>query len=64
MGYAPGHAQPGVSVELSDGRILTVFLFHYDAPWNNGSFSSKVLGMTAAVYWSPYADEGSPQSAS
>ena len=53
-----------VSVELSDGRILTVFLFHYDAPWNNGSFSSKVLGMTAAVYWSPYADEGSPQSAS
>ena len=43
-----------VSVELSDGRILTVFLFHYDAPWNKGSFSSAVLGITAVVIWSPY----------
>ena len=43
-----------VSVELSDGRILTIFLFHYDAPWNKGSFSSAVLGLSAVVIWSPY----------
>jgi len=42
------------SVLLSDGRILTIFLYHYDAPWGNGSFGSTVLGITSAVIWSPY----------
>ncbi len=43
-----------VSVELADGRILTSFLFHYDAPWNKGSFNAAVLGISAVVIWSPY----------
>ena len=42
-----------VSVELSDGRILTIFLYHYDAPWGKGSFGSAVLGITSVVIWSP-----------
>ena len=42
-----------VSIELSDGRIFTLFLYHYDAPWNKGSFDSAVLGSTSAVIWSP-----------
>ncbi len=42
-----------VSVQLADGRTLTVFLFHYDAPWDKGSFSAAVLGMTGVVIWSP-----------
>ena len=44
-----------VSVELADGRILTIFLFHYDAPWDQGSFNAAVLGISAVVIWSPYA---------
>ncbi len=42
------------SVPLSDGRILTVFLYHYDAPWGEGSFDCSVVGITSAVIWSPY----------
>jgi len=42
-----------VSIELSDGRIMAVFLYHYDAPWNEGSFGSSVLGITSAVFWRP-----------
>ena len=41
-----------VSVELADGRILTIFLYHYDAPWFKGSFNSAVLGITSVVIWS------------
>lgn len=45
------------SIELADGRILTVFTYHYHASWGPGSFGASALGMTQAVFWSPYADE-------
>ena len=48
-----------VSLELSDGRIMTVLMFIYDAPWNEGSFSSSGLAMTSVIFWSPYPDEKS-----
>ena len=60
-----GHYKPGEivslsrlaevlrTIELSDGRIMTVFLYHYDAPWNEGSFGSSALGITSAVFWRP-----------
>jgi hypothetical protein len=43
------------SVELADGRILTVFLYHYHAPWNKGVLGAKgyPLGITSVVTWSP-----------
>ena len=41
------------SVELSDGRIFTIFTYHTDAPWGEGSRSATNLGVSAAVIWSP-----------
>ena len=43
------------SIELKDGRILTVFLYHYGAQWGNTTTggSSRTLGITSAVIWSP-----------
>ena len=41
------------SVLLSDGRILTVFLYHYDAPWGKRILSAALnIGMIDAIYWS------------
>ena len=43
------------SIELADGRILTVFGYHYDARWNEGPLGAPgyPLGITSAVLWSP-----------
>tara|TARA_B100000686_G_C16729723_1_gene939917 strand:+ start:220 stop:1500 length:1281 start_codon:yes stop_codon:yes gene_type:complete len=43
------------SIELKDGRILTVFLYHYGAQWGNTTTggNSRTLGITSAVIWSP-----------
>lgn len=43
------------SLELSDGRILTLFLYHYDARWGKGSLGAPgyPLGITSVVIWSP-----------
>ena len=41
------------SVMLSDGRILTVFLYHYDTPWGKGAIGLQNLGMVSAVIWTP-----------
>ena len=46
------------SVELADGRILTLFGYHYDAQWNEGPLGAPgyPLGMTSALIWSPYPE--------
>ena len=43
------------SLELKDGRILTLFLYHYGAQWGNAKTGgpSRTLGITSAVIWSP-----------
>ena len=43
------------SLELEDGRILTLFLYHYGAQWGNTVVGgpSRTLGITSAVIWSP-----------
>ncbi|MCH2126139.1 MAG: glycoside hydrolase [Pirellulaceae bacterium] len=43
------------SLQLKDGRILTLFLYHYGAQWGDRSVggSSRTLGITSAVIWSP-----------
>jgi len=43
-----------VSVQLSDGRILTVFLYTYDAPWGKGAIGLENLGLCNALFWNPY----------
>jgi len=45
------------SLELADGRILTVFLYHYGAQWGKAGTggSARTLGITSAVIWSPGA---------
>ena len=45
------------SIELADGRILTVFTYHYNASWGEGGFGANGLGMTSTVIWSPYPDQ-------
>ena len=41
------------SLQLKDGGILTVFLYHYGARWGNGAVGgpSRTLGITSAVIW-------------
>ena len=45
-----------VSIELTDGKILTLFGYHYDAKWGDGTLGADgyPLGMTDALFWSPY----------
>lgn len=50
------------SVQLADGRILTVFLYTYDAPWGKGAIGLNNLGITSAVFWSPYPATGIPSA--
>ena len=47
------------SIELADGRVLTLFGYHYDAKWNEGPLGAAgyPMGITSAVIWSPYADD-------
>lgn len=47
------------SIELPDGRILTLFGYHYDARWNEGPLGAPgyPLGITSAVLWSPYPED-------
>jgi len=47
------------SIELADGRILTLLGYHYDARWNEGPLGAPgyPLGITSAVLWSPYPEE-------
>ena len=47
------------SIELADGRILTLFGYHYDARWNEGPLGAPgyPLGMTSTVIWSPYPED-------
>ena len=47
------HMHTPDSVELDDGRILTVFCYHYDGSWGAGAFGSRLLGLTSAVIWAP-----------
>ncbi len=42
-----------VSVPLSDGRILTMFLYTYDASYGQGSIGLQNLGLVSAVFWRP-----------
>ena len=40
------------SILLSDGRIMTVFLYHYDAPWGKRLIPAALnIGMVDAVFW-------------
>jgi len=43
------------SLQLADGRILTLFLYHYGAQWGKTTVGgpSRTLGITSAVIWSP-----------
>lgn len=43
------------SLELADGRILTLFTYHYHPSWGKGALGAPgyALGMTSAVIWSP-----------
>ena len=43
------------SLELADGRILTLFLYHYGAQWGKKGVGGpgRTLGITSAVIWSP-----------
>jgi len=43
------------SLELADGRILTLFLYHYSAQWGKAGVGGpgRTLGITSAVIWSP-----------
>jgi hypothetical protein len=42
------------SVVLSDGRIMTVFLYHYDATWGKRIVPEALnIGMVDAIFWSP-----------
>ena len=45
------------SLELADGRILTLFLYHYGAQWGKKGVGGpgRTLGITSAVIWSPDA---------
>jgi hypothetical protein len=42
------------SLQLSDGRILTLFLYHYGARWGQSGVggSGRTVGITSAVIWS------------
>jgi len=42
-----------VSMELADGRILTVFLYHYWPSWGEGAPDLPGHLITSAVIWSP-----------
>ena len=42
-----------VSMELADGRILTVFLYHYWPSWGEGAPGLPGHLITSAVIWSP-----------
>lgn len=40
------------SVVLADGRIMTVFLYHYDAPWGKRILPEALnIGMVDAIFW-------------
>ncbi len=42
------------SVRLCDGRIMTVFLYHYDAPWGKRLVPAALnIGMVDAIFWRP-----------
>ena len=43
------------SLQLKDGRILTLFLYHYGAQWSNdkANVPGRTLGITSAVIWTP-----------
>ena len=43
------------SQQLTDGRILTVFLYHYGAQWGDRTVGGpgRTLGITSAIIWSP-----------
>ena len=43
------------SLQLADGRILTLFLYHYGAQWGRNTVggAGRTLGITSAVIWSP-----------
>lgn len=41
------------SVVLSDGRVLTVFLYNYDAPWGKRVLPEALnIGLVNAIFWS------------
>ena len=46
------------SLQLTDGRILTLFLYHYGAQWGKKGVGGpgRTLGITSAVIWSPSPD--------
>ena len=47
------------SLELADGRILTVFAYHYHPSWGQGALGAPgyPMGLTSAVIWSPYPEK-------
>ncbi len=45
------------SVILSDGRVLTVFLHPWSAPWRNLPVAPRCIGVCSAVLWSPQPGE-------
>jgi len=46
------------SIELADGRIMTLFGYHYDAKWNDGTLNAAgyPMGITSVVIWTPYPE--------
>ena len=46
------------SLQLRDGRILTLFLYHYGARWGKDGVggTGRTLGITSAVIWSADAE--------
>ena len=44
-----------VSMELADGRILTLYTYHYHPSWGEGALGAPgyPMGITSAVIWSP-----------
>ena len=51
------------SLQLADGRILPLFLYHYGAQWGKKGVggAGRTLGITSAVIWS--TDPGKTVSA-
>ncbi len=42
------------SVLLGDGRVMTVLLYHYDAPWGKRILpAAQNIGLVDAIFWSP-----------
>jgi len=54
--WSSGYMHGPQSVRLSDGRVLTAFMYHTDFPWANGDPDQgpiRFMGHVSVVIWSP-----------